>query len=236
MKAMVLAAGYGTRLQEMTVALPKPLIEVHGRPLIYYPLSVLKRAGIRDVVINVHHHAEKIKKILGNGQLFDLNIQYSDEPAILGTGGGIKHAEALLGDETFVVINGDIVCDINLNDTIRRHFERNADATVVVRNDPQVLNFDEIKLNGDFDVVSVNNIPLPPESYIPRMFTGIHILNPVVFQYLKNEFSSVIATFYQPALLDHCHITAYDFKGFWCDVGTKQNLERINSEVLPFEI
>ncbi|MBX7151380.1 nucleotidyltransferase family protein [bacterium] len=236
MKAMLLAAGYGTRLQEITATLPKPLIEVHGRPLIYYPLSVLKKAGIRDVIINVHHHGDKIKNVLGDGRSLDMIIHYSEEKTILGTGGGIKNAEALLGDEIFVVINSDIVCDINLADVIHYHMKCKSDATMVVRHDPQVPNFDEIKLNNDFNVVSINDVPTPPKIYIARMFTGIHILSPVAFQYLKHEFSSVITTFYQPALHEQRYIAAYDFNGFWCDVGTKESLQRINSEDLPFEI
>lgn len=236
MKAMVLAAGYGTRLKEITTVLPKPLIEVHHRPLIHYPLSVLKKAGIRDVIINVHHHSKKIMDALGDGHLLGMRIRYSEEVSILGTGGGIKHAETLLGGETFIVINGDIVCDIDLSEVIRYHDAKKADATMVVRNDPSISNFDEIKLNHDFNVVSINNIPAPLETYIPRMFTGIHILKPVVFQYLNDEFSSVITSFYQPALLDHRLIAAYDFNGFWRDVGTKENLQRINSEILSFEI
>ena len=117
---MILAAGFGTRLRPLTEAVPKPLLRVAGRPIIEYPLLLLRAAGIRDVVINLHHLGDQIRKRLGDGSAYGLRIVYSTEEEILDTGGGIKKAEALLSDGSFVVINSDTIMDAPLEELIAR--------------------------------------------------------------------------------------------------------------------
>ena len=230
---MVLAAGFGTRLSAITRHTPKPLIKVHDRYLISYVFQALRAGGVTDVVVNLHHLGSQIKLALGDGKRFGVNIKYSEEPQILGTGGGVKNAESLIGRSTFVLINGDIICDIDLKKAIEFHRLHQAHATMVVREDRTVKNFDEIKLDRQFNILSINKRPvLASERFIPRMFTGIHILEPIVFEFLRPEFSSIIANFYQPAIEQQLKITAYDFDGFWCDAGTKESLQRIRKEPL----
>ena len=113
MKAMILAAGLGNRMRPLTDILPKPLLEVKGKALIVWHLEKLARNGFKDVVINIAHLGFKIPEYLGDGSKYGLNIVYSDEQAsgALESAGGIKKALHLLGDETFLVVNGDIYCD-----------------------------------------------------------------------------------------------------------------------------
>jgi len=114
MKAMVLAAGFGTRLRPLTDHIPKPLLPVGGRPMIEYTLLLLKKYGITEIIINLHHCGDQIIKTLGDGTQLGLSISYSDEQGEpLGTGGGLKKAEAFFEGAPFLVINGDIVIDIN---------------------------------------------------------------------------------------------------------------------------
>ena len=109
MRAMILAAGKGTRLRPLTDSTPKPLIDVVGRPMIAFPLELLRRAGICEVVINLHHLGDKIRAALGDGSAYGVRITYSVEDPILDTGGAIEAAREFLCDGTFVVANADVV-------------------------------------------------------------------------------------------------------------------------------
>lgn len=236
MRAMILAAGFGTRLQDLTLDLPKPLITIHGHYLIEYALYLLKSAGITEIIINTHYHADKIRTAIQNGGSYGLSISYSHEESILGTGGGLKNAEYFFGDEPFVLINSDIICDVDLRLVIGDHLKNHADATMVVREDRSLPNYNEILLNEDRKILSVSQIPFvqTPKPVIERMFTGIHILSPIVFTYLEPSFSSIISDFYQKAIADGLKIYGYDFSGFWVDAGTKKEVESVNkSRKLP---
>ena len=107
MKAIILAAGFGTRLRPLTNNTPKPLLPVGDRPLIQYNLMLLKKYGITEVAINLHYHGEKIRETLGDGRKLGMQIVYSEEPEILGTGGGIKKVSRFLSDGTFLAIRTD---------------------------------------------------------------------------------------------------------------------------------
>src|SRR5690348_18126635 len=107
MRAMILAAGLGTRLRPLTDSLPKPLLPVGGTPLIVWNLLLLQKYGIREVVINLHYLGDLIEKELRDGSAWDMSLTYSHEWTLLGTGGGIKQAQWFFGDEPFLVLNGD---------------------------------------------------------------------------------------------------------------------------------
>src|SRR3954469_4313488 len=115
MKAMVLAAGQGTRLRPLTDRVPKALVPVAGRPMIEYPLLLLKHYGIHEIVINLHHFGEQIEAYLGDGKRFGLQISYSKERQLLDTGGGLRKAKPFFKDETFLVINTDVLIDLPLS-------------------------------------------------------------------------------------------------------------------------
>ena len=114
MKALVLAAGMGERLSPLTEVTPKPMLELGGRPLIHYPLAMLRRAGITDVAINLHHLAQFIQHGLGDGSALGMHITYAPEPVLLGTGGPLNGLRDFLGDDTFVIANSDTILDLDL--------------------------------------------------------------------------------------------------------------------------
>ncbi len=134
MKALVLAAGMGERLRPLTDATPKPMLELGGRPLIHYPLAMLKRAGITDVAINVHHLASVIQRGLGDGSALGLRITYAPEPVLLGTGGPLNGLREFLGgnESTFVIANGDTILDLDLRATLAFHRDHAALATIAL--------------------------------------------------------------------------------------------------------
>ena len=136
MRAMILAAGLGTRLRPLTNTIPKPLLPVGGTPLIVWNLLLLKRHGFRQVVINLHHLGPMIEQTLGTGSKFGIRIIYSHEPVILGTGGGIKQAEPHFSGEPVLILNGDTLVELDLEALCDFHRLRNAAATLVLREDP----------------------------------------------------------------------------------------------------
>jgi len=115
MKGMILAAGRGERLRPLTDHTPKPLLEIHGKPLIVHQLHWLRAAGITELVINLHHLGDQIEAALGDGAAFDVTISYSHEQSLLDTGGGIRRALPLLGKEPFLILNGDIWTDFDFS-------------------------------------------------------------------------------------------------------------------------
>src|SRR5437763_455243 len=133
MRAMILAAGYGTRLWPLTIDRAKPAIPFMGRPLVGYVAEYLARFGFGEIAVNLHHRGESVRMALGDGERFGVRFQYVEEPLILGTGGALDNARALLEADTFVVINGKLATDINLDAALETHRRTRALATLVLR-------------------------------------------------------------------------------------------------------
>src|SRR6185295_6426419 len=140
-RAMILAAGRGTRLAPLTHTTPKPLVPVAGRPFIEHILEFLRAGGIREVVVNLHHLGRRIEEHLGDGARFGVRIRYSWEDPILDTGGGIKRAETLLGGAPFVVVNGDSLLELRLAELVEFHRARRGVATMAVRPDADAARY-----------------------------------------------------------------------------------------------
>src|SRR5215510_5144522 len=137
MKAMILAAGFGTRLWPLTVGRTKPALPFLNRPLIAYTIEYLKRHGVEDLIINLHHEPDSVREQIGDGSRYGVRIHYSvEEPEILGTSGALDRVRDQLDQETFLVINGKIITDIDLNEAIVTHRNRRAIATLVLLPNP----------------------------------------------------------------------------------------------------
>src|SRR3712207_2637022 len=132
MRAMILAAGYGTRLWPLTIDRAKPAIPFMNRPLVGYVAEYLAGYGFRDVVVNLHHRPESVRRALGDGSRFGVKLHYVEEPEILGTSGALDNTREFFEHETFVVVNGKIITDIDLNAALETHRKTNAIATLVL--------------------------------------------------------------------------------------------------------
>lgn len=216
MKCMILAAGLGERLRPLTNNIPKPLIEVAGKPLIEYHLERLKSAGIDQVVINLSYLGELIKKRLGNGKQFGLHIEYSDEgEEPLETAGGIINALPLLGDKPFLVINGDIWCEHKLS-FANLHAEKQAH--LVLTDNPRHNS------NGDF-AYEFGNIYNQGKHTLT--FSGIGVYHPLLFKDYKNE-KIALAPILRSAI-DNKLVSAEYFNGKWFDIGTLDRLDEADN-------
>jgi NDP-sugar pyrophosphorylase family protein len=178
---MILAAGLGTRLGELSDERPKPMLPVVDIPLVRYAVALLRGHGVREIVINLHHRADLIQAELGDGARLGVSIAYSPEETLLGTGGGIRRALPLLGDQPFFVVNGKIVIDADLGAMLAHRRETGARAVLLVRADAEARKW--------------NAIDAPAEGGRIRsifgegafMFTGVQLLDPELVARLPDD-------------------------------------------------
>jgi NDP-sugar pyrophosphorylase family protein len=231
MKAMVLAAGQGTRLRPVTDTTPKALVPVAGRPMIEYSLLLLRHYGVRDIVINLHHHGEQIQKRLGDGSQLGLEIDYSVEPELLDTGGGLLKAKPFFQNDTFVVINTDVLIDLRLDKLLEFHQNKQAAATLVLRPDEQADQYGSIDIDIHDRICRFLETTLSSSdtgAMRKLMFTGVQILEPKVFDYMDvgvapQKFSTTKQT-YPRMLADRQPLYGFYFEGFWQDLGTPERI------------
>ncbi len=184
-RAMILAAGFGTRLGPITERRPKPMLPVCGAPLVRWAVRWLVHHGAREIAINLHHLGEQIEAELGDGDSLGARIRYSPEHGqILGTGGGLRQARALIdaGDDTpIVVVNGKILIDLDLHAVLAAHRAHGGEATMVLRPDPEGRWGRPLRVDADHRLVELVGERSPqvrePCSG-PLMFTGVHVVQP----------------------------------------------------------
>lgn len=232
MKAMILAAGLGTRLRPLTNTIPKPLLPVGGTPLIVWNLLLLRRHGIRDVIVNLHHLGHLIEKELGDGSTWGLRISYSREPTILGTGGGLKQAEKFFAGEPFLVMNGDTLCELNVEAFRRFHERWNPLATMVVREDPEVDRWGVLEVDADQRIVRINGRGRTDHGpVVRRMFAGVHIVHPRLLRTVPGGRESSIIDAYVSAIEQGESVYSYSLHGYWSDIGTPQHYAEAQEDV-----
>jgi NDP-sugar pyrophosphorylase family protein len=234
---MILAAGFGTRLWPLTIGRTKPAIPFLNRPLIDYAIDYLRHFGIEDLIINLHHEPESVIGQIGDGSRYGVKITYSlEEPEILGTSGALDRVRHLLQEDTFIVINGKIITDIDLNLALANHRKRKAIATLVLRSNTKREYFREVKITEDGRIAAFAGFPEPvdPPSSIrnpPLMFTGIHILEPAIFDYIpRGVFSDSVKDVYPKAMAEGEFIAAHVGDGSWFELSTLERYLAISLE------
>ena len=221
---MILAAGFGTRLKPITDNLPKPLFPVLNRPILEHTLQFLSKQSIREIAINLHHQPEKIIDYFGDGKDFGVNLHYSKEEEILGTAGGIKKLQSFLKDETFLVINSDVLADIDLNNALEFHKEKKSKLTLVVRQDSNTEKYKPILRTEEGRIVNflghtINNSD--PTTQV--MFTGIQIMEPDIFSRIpENKFCGTTEDVFPGMIKDELPVYGYLHEGYWIDMGTRE--------------
>jgi mannose-1-phosphate guanylyltransferase len=225
MKAMILAAGLGTRLRPLTDTKPKVLMPVANRPIIARVIDYLKANGFSRLVVNAHHHHRQLVDYLDNGRPFGLPIELRVEPEILGTGGGIKNTAGFWDDEPFVVINGDILTDVNLTQAYEDHLKSGALVTLVVHDcEP----FNQIEIDEDGNILDIARQNLPGR----WAFTGIHIMSPQLLSHIPDSIFYDIIVCYQELIASGKAIRAFVSKNhYWRDIGTVQSYMSANWEL-----
>ena len=233
---MILAAGKGTRLRPLTDSVPKPLVEVAGRPMIGFPLQLVREAGIHDVVINLHHLGHMIRDRLGDGATCGLRIQYSEEDPILDTGGGIAAARRWLNGDTFALLNADTYMDLRLDEVVAVHRRTGALATMVVRPDPEAHRRDAAYVDPGgrlWSLLGVNapHAPAGLAGCERMMYAGVMILEPRIFEYLPAGVYSVTRDVYPRLLAAEEPLYAYVHRGYWRVLDTHEDLAAGRQEI-----
>ena len=216
--ALIFAAGLGERMRPLTNTTPKPLLRVRGKHLIEYHLEKLAAAGVQEIAINTSHLAEQFPEALGDGARWGLRIRYSYEgPTALETGGGMLHALPLLGNDPFIVVNGDIFC--NLDFSILPRVPAGLAHLVVVDNPPQYPEGDFVLRDG-----------LLHDEAAPRLtFAGIGVYRPGLLAQLKPGKFSIVPTL--RAAMHAGQISGEHYRGVWADIGTPQRLAELRAKL-----
>ncbi|MEQ8764477.1 MAG: sugar phosphate nucleotidyltransferase [Planctomycetota bacterium] len=234
MRAAILAAGLGSRLRPFTDHTPKPLLTVGNVPLIDHALALVRRAGISRIGVNLHKHAGMLREHL---QELDTEIVLSEEPVLLGTGGGLRQIEERLGgDGPLLVVNADALCgDVDLSELIAIHERQQAMATLLLRTASE--GFTPIWRDGEGRVRHIGDRGDAPADWERRVFTGIHVLEPRLLRALPaGQPCCLIAKAYRPALSRGEHFASLTWPGYWSDVGAPERLLEANLAALETEV
>ena len=234
MRAMLLSAGYGTRLWPLTEDRTKPAIPILGKPLVGYVAEYLARFGIDDIVVNLHHQPQSVRDALGDGEQFGVKLRYIEEqPEILGTSGALDNAREFFQDQTFAVVNGKIITDIDLQAALETHREMRALATLVLLRNSKRERFSVVHTSNGL-ITRFGAMPdKEPAVDVPLMFTGIHIMEPAIFEYIpRRVFSDSVVDVYPKAMAAGERIAAHVADGKWRELSTLQRYLDISVEML----
>jgi NDP-sugar pyrophosphorylase family protein len=247
MKAMILAAGLGTRLQPLTNHRPKALVEVGGRTLLEITLSRLRAFGVREVIVNTHHFAEMIVEYLKANDNFGMRIEISREEQLLDTGGGLKKAGPFFLDssgnlqEPFILHNVDVISTIDFGCMVRFHTEQAALATLAVqdRETSRNLLFDEQNQLCGRRAAAVAKgecaqveLVRPIEQAQALAFSGIHVISPKLFSRMHEEGAFSIISIYLNLAAEHERILAFRAdESYWRDLGRPESVVEAASDL-----
>jgi NDP-sugar pyrophosphorylase family protein len=235
MKAMVLAAGLGTRLRPLTDSRPKALVEVSGRTLLEITLTRLREFGVNEVIVNVHHFADMVVDYLKSKNKFGMRIEISREEVLLDTGGGLKRAawffleDSERLDEPFILHNVDVISSIDLRRMVNFHTEKQALATLAVKNreTSRYLLFDEYdQLCGRRSKPDLKTeLVRPAENPLAVAFSGIHVISPRLLPRLSEEgIFSIINSYLNVAAQGGKILAFHADQYFWRDLGRPEHL------------
>jgi mannose-1-phosphate guanylyltransferase len=228
-KAMILAAGLGTRLRPLTSSRPKALVPVGNRPVIDRVIGYLKGYDITEIIVNAHHFPHQILRHLDGGRPFGLRIDVRIEREILGTGGGIKNVSDFWDRAPFVVINGDILTDIDLGKAYETHCDNQNLATLVLHD---YAPFNQVQVDDRMNITAINQEPHPAG----LAFTGIHIMEPELLAHIPEGVFSNIIDCYRRLITSGRPIRAHiSERHYWRDIGSIRSYLLANKECLTGE-
>ncbi len=237
MRAMIMAAGKGTRLRPITDLVPKPMAPIVNRPALYHILRLLDRHGIHEVVINLHHLADAITDYFGDGAWMGMKIEYSYEPELLGTAGGVKNNEQFLAGDTFLVMSGDSLTDFDLTGLIATHRRRRSVATLAVKEVADPSLFGVVVADDDDRVMGFQEKPTREEARSRLCNCGIYVFEPDIFAHiLPGQFDDFGNRVFPDLLRQHIPFHIWQGGGYWSDVGNLGEYVRGNADALTGKV
>jgi mannose-1-phosphate guanylyltransferase len=250
MKAMILAAGKGTRVRPLTYEMPKPMIPIMGKPVMEYLVEELERHGFDEIMINVSHLPEKIENYFGNGERFGVEIGYSFEGHIedgeikstaLGSAGGLKRIQDFSGffDDTFLVVCGDALIDLDLTRAVRDHWRSGAIASICTLEVPksQVSNYGVVVSDKDGRITSFQEKPTIEEALSTQVNTGIYIFEPEIFDLIPAETEFDIGGELFPEIIAQgLPFNAINLPFNWIDIGRISDFWEANQKIMQGDL
>src|SRR6266581_3363023 len=232
MKAVIMAGGAGSRLRPLTSNQPKPMVSLANRPLMEHIVRLLKRHGFTDIVVTVQFLASLVRNYFGTGEDLGVSMSYATEESPLGTAGSVKNAQGAL-DETFLVISGDALTDIDLEKVVSFHQERGALATVVLSHQPNPLEYGIVITDEDGRIDRFLEKPGWGQVFTDTVNTGIYVLEPEIFDYIPEgeqyDFSKDV---FPTLLAKGAPVFGYIADGYWTDVGNVDAYRKAQQDAL----
>lgn len=233
MRAMIMAAGLGTRLRPLTGYIPKPMAPILNRPALYHILRLLAAHGISEVVVNLHHFPDTIRSWFGDGSEVGVSICWAFEEELLGTAGGVKNNEDFLGVDTFLVMSGDSLTDLDLAALLETHHRTGGLATIAVKEVDDPSEYGVVVVDEEARILGFQEKPSREEALSNLCNCGIYVFEPAVFERIP------AATFYDfgkqvfPEMVrDRVPFYVHRLEEYWNDVGNLEEYRRSNFDAL----
>ncbi|NLW25283.1 MAG: nucleotidyltransferase family protein, partial [Clostridia bacterium] len=231
MRAMIMAAGVGSRLMPLTKTVPKPMVPIVNVPVMEYCVKLLKKHGIYNIIANTHYLPSKITDYFQDGKKFGVNMTYSYERELLGTAGGVKNNSWFL-DETFCIVSGDALTNIDLTEMYKFHKEKNALATLALKPVEDVTQYGVVVTDEEQCIKAFQEKPKKEEALSNLVNTGIYIFEPEIFSYIPEGFYDFGKQLFPKLVEMEERIFGFFTDDYWCDVGSLNVYKQANWDVL----
>ena len=236
MKAVILAGGKGTRLGNLTARMPKPMVELAGKPIVQYQVELCAEFGIEEIVFIVNHLGSAIEDYFGDGRAFNIPISYYHEEKPLGTVGGLVEIKDQLRED-FLVLYGDVMMQMDLGRLLEFHRAKNSDATLVVHPNDHPFDSDLIEINDEQQVVRVLPKPHPDGlRYHNMVNAAVYVFNPVIFDHLERGVKADFGRDIFPRIYDKVRMFGYNTPEYLKDMGTPDRLDQVELDVLSGKV
>ncbi len=233
MKAMVLAAGVGSRLEPLTSDVPKPLVPIANVPVMEQIISLLAKHQIKDVIANLHYLPEQIKEYFGDGKKFGVSIKFMQENELSGDAGGVRACRDFLSTGTFIVLMGDLVTDADLTKIVKEHKEKKALATIALKQVKNVEHFGVAVQDKDGYITGFQEKPQANDALSDMASAGIYVLEPEIFSHIPPDGVYGFGRQLFPSLIEkNLPVFGSIIETYWSDVGTHEQYRKTNFDVL----
>lgn len=231
MKAFILSAGLGIRLRPLTNKIPKVMIRIGDKPILEHLIILCRIHKIEEIIINLHHFPEKIKKYFGTGEQWQVKITYSYEPKIMGSAGALKKTEAQLRDEDFFVLNGDVMTNLNLTKMWQYHQKKDGIATVLIHESDHPYDSSLVEVDDKFRITNFDSRVKPGDKFRNLTKSGTHIFKPQVLQYIPENQEYSLEKELVPKLLKSGEkIYGFYSEDYSHDMGTPERLKKVKED------
>ncbi|MDD5688314.1 MAG: NDP-sugar synthase [Elusimicrobia bacterium] len=232
MKAIILIGGFGTRLRPLTCNTPKPLLPVVNKPFSLYQIELLKKYGIKDIVLCMAYLPSEFEKYLGDGRKYGVNISYAIEKSPLGTGGAIKNAEKYINDSV-IIFNGDVLTDIDLAKLIKFHRNKKSKATISLVRVPDPTSYGLVETAKNGKIKQFLEKPSLNQITCDTISAGTYIFEPEIFSEMPPDVVYSVERELFPTLLSKkIPFYGYIYSGYWIDIGTTEKYLQVHNDLM----